>query len=69
MVENFFEHRLCKLDVASLSGMGFDCFRRYFCCINSQNKSLRCVIRSSLPSLISYPRAKALCGTDSRHLD
>jgi hypothetical protein len=41
MVENFFEHRLCKLDVTSLSVMGFDCFRRYFCCLNAQNKSLR----------------------------
>ncbi len=41
MVDNFFEHRLGKLDVASLSGMGFDCFRRYFCCLNSQHRSLR----------------------------
>jgi len=40
MVENFFGYRLCSLDFAFLSMTGFDCFRRYFFCLNAQKGSL-----------------------------
>ncbi len=41
MAAHFFEKRLCQMNLVALSGMGFDCFMRYFCCVNSQNESLK----------------------------
>ena len=41
MAHHLFTERLCRLDFANISTTAFDCFKRYFCCVNSMHRSLK----------------------------
>ncbi|KAL6077589.1 USP domain-containing protein [Balamuthia mandrillaris] len=41
MAHHLFTTRLCQMDAVNMTPIMFDCFHRYFCCVNSQSGALR----------------------------